>query len=199
MSAFADLRVVDLTTRLSGAYAARLFGDYGAQVFLVEPGTGHPLRHEGPFLGNRPGLDRSFLHGYANWNKQSLVAPSAIELEELVASADVLVTTALTIDAELQALFRADAHKDGLILAAEIIQRTVLPDTGIASELNPEIEDQIEAFCDEARIPLLGKIPYDASVIRAMVGRRCAVENGDSAAKRSVCAIWERIEQTVIG
>jgi MinD superfamily P-loop ATPase len=66
-------------------------------------------------------------------------------------------------------------------------------------DINPEIEDQIEAFCDEARIPLLGKIPYDASVIRAMVGRRCAVENGDSGAKRSVCAIWERIEQTVIG
>lgn len=66
-------------------------------------------------------------------------------------------------------------------------------------DVNPEIEGQIEAFCDEERLPLLGKIPYDAAVIRAMVERRCAVENGDSPAKRSVCAIWERIEQTVTG
>ncbi|MEJ2717021.1 MAG: ATP-binding protein [Deltaproteobacteria bacterium] len=65
-------------------------------------------------------------------------------------------------------------------------------------DVNSEIEAQIEAFCDEARLPLIGKIPYDASVIRAMVERRCAVENGDGAAKRSVCAIWEQIEQTVI-
>jgi MinD superfamily P-loop ATPase len=66
-------------------------------------------------------------------------------------------------------------------------------------DVNPEIQDRIEAFCTDSGLPLLGKIPYDSSVIRAMVDRRCAVENGDTAANRAVCAIWDRIEQTVIG
>lgn len=65
-------------------------------------------------------------------------------------------------------------------------------------DVNPEIQDRIDAFSKDAGLPVLGTIPYDASVIRAMVERRCAVENGDTAAKRSVCAIWERIEQTVL-
>ncbi len=47
---FEQLRVVDLSDRLSGAFAARLFADFGADVVLAEPPTGHPLRHEPPFL-----------------------------------------------------------------------------------------------------------------------------------------------------
>ena len=40
-SAFGDLRVLDLSDRLSGAFCARLFGDFGAVVTLLEPPTGH--------------------------------------------------------------------------------------------------------------------------------------------------------------
>jgi hypothetical protein len=36
--------VVDLSDRLPGAFAARLFGDYGAAVVLTEPAGGHALR-----------------------------------------------------------------------------------------------------------------------------------------------------------
>lgn len=38
--AFAGVRVIDLSERLSGAWAARLFGDFGADVALVEPPEG---------------------------------------------------------------------------------------------------------------------------------------------------------------
>ena len=38
-----DIRVIDLSTDLSGAWAARLFGDQGADVILAEPPTGHCL------------------------------------------------------------------------------------------------------------------------------------------------------------
>ena len=34
--AFDDVRVLDLSRRMSGAYAARLFGDFGAEVIMVE-------------------------------------------------------------------------------------------------------------------------------------------------------------------
>ena len=42
--AFDDVRVLDLSNRLSGAYAARLFGDFGAEVIKIEPPQGDPYR-----------------------------------------------------------------------------------------------------------------------------------------------------------
>ena len=53
--AFENIRVLDLSDRLSGAWAARLFGNFGADVILVEDEQGHPLRHEPPFLNDEPG------------------------------------------------------------------------------------------------------------------------------------------------
>lgn len=40
----ADLRVVDTSTWIAGAYACRLLADAGAEVVRVEPEGGHPLR-----------------------------------------------------------------------------------------------------------------------------------------------------------
>lgn len=92
--AFEGVRVVDLSDRLSGAYAARMFGDFGAEVILAEPSRGHGLRHEAPFLDDEPGIERGLLHAYANWNKRSIVPQSHDELMQIVASADVIVTSA---------------------------------------------------------------------------------------------------------
>ncbi len=91
--AFAGIRVLDLSDRLSGAWAARLFGDFGADVMLVEPPSGHPLRATPPFLGGEPGPERSLLHAYANWNKRSVLAENEAEVKALCNDADVLVTT----------------------------------------------------------------------------------------------------------
>lgn len=90
---FAGVRVIDLSDRLSGAFAARLFGDLGAEVVLAEPRGGHALRHEPPFLDDEPGPERSVLHAYANWNKRSLVVPDEAALCALLAEADVVITT----------------------------------------------------------------------------------------------------------
>ena len=94
-AAFDGVRVVDLSDRLSGAYAARIFGDYGADVVLAEPPEGHALRHEPPFLENVEGGERSLLHAYINWNKRSVIVEENEALCVLVASADILITTAI--------------------------------------------------------------------------------------------------------
>ena len=94
VKAFDGVRVVDLSDRLSGAWAARLLGDFGADVVLAEPPDGHALRREPPFLGGEPGPDRSVLHAYVHWNKRSVVARATSEVVDLARSADVLVTTA---------------------------------------------------------------------------------------------------------
>ena len=107
--AFDGVRVVDLSDRLSGAWAARLFGDFGADVVLAEPVEGHALRQEPPFLEGESGSDHSVLHAYANWNKRSVVVRNVDEVRAAVSGADVLVTTAVppwpaTLEAALQAL-----------------------------------------------------------------------------------------------
>ncbi len=99
--AFHGLRVVDRSTRLSGAWAARLFADFGADVLLVEPPEGHPLRHEPPFLDARAGVERSLPHAYVNWNKRSVVTTDEAEIAALSANADVVVTTDPDVPADL--------------------------------------------------------------------------------------------------
>jgi len=89
----AGLRVIDFTRVLAGPYCAMLLGDLGADVVKVEiPGSGDPLRHQGP----------PFLHGNgmtflaANRNKRSLALDLKSEhgrhiARRLCAQADVLV------------------------------------------------------------------------------------------------------------
>ena len=94
--AYEGVRVADLSDRLSGAWAARLFGDFGADVVLVEPAAGHPLRAEPPHLAGaegEPARETSLLHAYANWNKRSVVAEAPAEVEAACQGADVVVTT----------------------------------------------------------------------------------------------------------
>ena len=94
-SVFPGLRVLDLSTRLSGAFCARLFADFGADVLLAEPPEGHVLRREPPFAGDEPGPERSLLHAYANANKRSAVVRSAQDplLAALLGWADVVIST----------------------------------------------------------------------------------------------------------
>lgn len=107
-TAFAGLRVVDLSDRLSGAFAARLFADYGADVALVEPPGGHPLRAEPPFLDDQPGAERSALHAYANWNKRSLCAADDAEVGDAVRWADLVISSQSPAAIDVRAL-RGDA------------------------------------------------------------------------------------------
>ena len=90
---YEGLRVIDLSTRLSGAFAARLFGDFGADVFLCEDEDGHCLRHLPPFENDQEGMEASVTHAYFNWNKKSLGITQETQLEEILNSADVIITT----------------------------------------------------------------------------------------------------------
>ena len=94
-AAFSDVRVVDLSDRLSGAWCARLLADMGADVVLAEPPAGHSLRYEPPFASDEPGSERSLLHAYANWNKRSVIVDGAAAAARLARDADLLITTAL--------------------------------------------------------------------------------------------------------
>ena len=107
---FETIRVVDLSSRFSGAFAARLFGDFGAEVILAEPPEGHPCRHEPPFK-NEPSDDGSVIHAFVNWNKQSVVVATTAERDELTRTADIVITNSFDSEylAGVEAEMRADA------------------------------------------------------------------------------------------
>ena len=66
-----DLRVLDLSDGVAGAFCTRLFTGYGADVIALEPPSGHPLRRHGPFAGDRPHRETGALWLYLGGSKRS--------------------------------------------------------------------------------------------------------------------------------
>lgn len=84
------VRVLECGDTLASAYAGRLLADLGAEVVLVEPPTGHPLRHVGPFVGGVPHAERSAGAAYLHAGKRS-VRLGAVPLASLARHADVVL------------------------------------------------------------------------------------------------------------
>ena len=91
----AGLRIIDLTGEL-GALAGKLLADQGADVLKIEPPSGDPARHLGPFAGDRPDPERSLDFWHFNTGKRSVVldlesAEGQATLKRLAASADLVL------------------------------------------------------------------------------------------------------------
>ncbi len=94
--ALSDVRVLDLSTTIGGAYAGKLLADYGADVIKVEPPEGDPVRRLGPFPGDVPDPERAGLYLFLNTNKRSLtldldVVSGQVVLRKLLGKTDVLL------------------------------------------------------------------------------------------------------------
>ncbi len=91
----ADLRVVELSRTAAAAFAGRLCADAGAEVVLVEPPEGHPLRHEGRFLRDERNIETSAAHLHINAGKRSVALNVEVHAETLLGlldGADVFLT-----------------------------------------------------------------------------------------------------------
>jgi crotonobetainyl-CoA:carnitine CoA-transferase CaiB-like acyl-CoA transferase len=96
MSLFGDIFVLDLTSTIRGMHCTKMFGDYGAEVVLVEPIGGSPARRVGPFSSRKPDRETSLHFAHHNRNKKSITlnlhkTRGQEILRDLVHSADVLV------------------------------------------------------------------------------------------------------------
>lgn len=93
----AGVRVVEMAEGIAGPYAAKLLADMGAEVIKVEPPfRGDRSRHDGPFPGHEPHLERSGRFLYLNTNKLGVTLdvdqPTGAELfAQLIAQTDVLI------------------------------------------------------------------------------------------------------------
>jgi crotonobetainyl-CoA:carnitine CoA-transferase CaiB-like acyl-CoA transferase len=90
--ALAGIRVLDFSISMAGAWCSRLLADFGADVVMVEPLRGHPLRQLAPFASDGAGIPALYVQA----NKRSV----AIELDQpdgravlgdLAAASDVVV------------------------------------------------------------------------------------------------------------
>ena len=92
MRGLRDLRVVDFSTGIAGAYCTKLLADAGADVIKVEPPGGDPLRRWSA-TGADPGPEDGALFRFLHHSKRSVVgAPADPEVRELVAGADLVVS-----------------------------------------------------------------------------------------------------------
>ena len=89
-----DLRVVEISDRIAGAYCGKLLVDAGADVVKVEPVGGDPLRRY-TATGATPCADTdSPLFSYLNAGKRSVTIAS----DDLLTRADIVISTAERVD-----------------------------------------------------------------------------------------------------
>ena len=95
-SLFGDLTVLDLTSTIRGMHCAKMFGDYGAEVILVEPPGGSSARNIGPFAGGKQNPETSLHFAHHNRNKKSITLNLQTTrgqeiLRDLARNADLLI------------------------------------------------------------------------------------------------------------
>src|ERR1700745_2589508 len=76
----AGLRVIEIADERA-EYAGLLLVGLGAEIIKIEPPEGNATRRIGPFLEDRPGLERSLFFWNYNRNKKSVV----LDLREIAA------------------------------------------------------------------------------------------------------------------
>lgn len=89
-----DVRVLELSRDVAAAYCGRQFAAWGADVVLMEPEGGSPLRRLHPMARGADGVEVSLLWTNVAANKRALPLSGleAGELRSLLAASDVLVT-----------------------------------------------------------------------------------------------------------
>ncbi|HEU0002797.1 MAG TPA: CoA transferase [Ktedonobacteraceae bacterium] len=91
-----DIVVLDVSSSIRGMHCAKMFGDYGAEVILVEPVGGSAARQVGPFAAGREDRETSLHFMHHNRNKKSVALNLHTErgqelLRELARGADLLI------------------------------------------------------------------------------------------------------------
>ncbi len=61
-------------------------------------------------------------------------------------------------------------------------------------DLNPKFTEEIEKYCQSKKISVVGKIPYDTTVTRAMLAEKNILEfDRDSRISNEIKKVWEKI------
>lgn len=64
-------------------------------------------------------------------------------------------------------------------------------------DLNPEITEQIDDYCARNKFPVIGKIPFDPLIVKALQQFKTPVEAGIQNITYEITAIWDRITNEI--
>lgn len=64
-------------------------------------------------------------------------------------------------------------------------------------DLSPEITAEIESFCKEHAFPVIGRIPYDPAVMKALQSFKTPVEAGNTEYTSEIENLWNRLQLEV--
>ena len=109
------IRVLDLSSDDAGAFCTRMLSSVGADVSLLEPEGGHPLRSAQPLLADGSSATWEYLQAY----KEVLDASPTVDEVELAAGYDVVVFSDEVPDPGLSRRISAlrDAHEQLVVVA----------------------------------------------------------------------------------
>ncbi|MBN1872404.1 MAG: ATP-binding protein [Candidatus Omnitrophica bacterium] len=62
-------------------------------------------------------------------------------------------------------------------------------------DLNVDMTNDIRQYCENNDIDLIGMIPFDKSVVEAMVEGKTIIEYSDTKVKEAIAGIWKKIQQ----
>ena len=66
-------------------------------------------------------------------------------------------------------------------------------------DLNAKRADEIERFCREQGVVVVGRIPFDPAVTEAMVKGRAITERSDGGVARELIGVWASVEERLSG
>jgi crotonobetainyl-CoA:carnitine CoA-transferase CaiB-like acyl-CoA transferase len=191
----AGLRAVATARGVAATYAARMLATLGADVVLVEPEAGSPLRREPPFL---PGGETSALFAYLAAGLRSLVADlttvtGRVALGGLLAQADVLIDDTPLAEREAAGLGEATiaaAHPD-------LVHVSVLAFGAHGPKAGWKAEDIIVQHASGEGNLLPNGLSVELFPDRAPVkihGHFAEMQGGIAAALGALSALWARDE-----
>jgi len=61
-------------------------------------------------------------------------------------------------------------------------------------DLNLDMTGQIEQYCKNQNIELIGKIGFDKSIVKAMVEAKTIIEYSDGKSKKEISEVWKRLK-----
>ena len=117
LNSLAGLRVLDLSDDLAGSYCTKLLADAGAEVFKVEPPSGHPLRRwsRSGSLGRDGDPDGVLFRFLAAGQRSTVVdlgEPAGHDrILELLAASDIAVSSSPAEQLDARGLRFTDVHE----------------------------------------------------------------------------------------
>jgi MinD superfamily P-loop ATPase len=64
-------------------------------------------------------------------------------------------------------------------------------------DLNMDMTERIERYCQNNNIQLIGKIEFEESVVKALVEGKTIIEYPDAKAKKEISGIWDRLQREI--